>query len=155
MYYVEQVIRTFNWNKRRVRWQFYCSPHVVDYWVCNDIDTRSVAPPDHVGELVTVSGPRLKLVRDRLVTRPPGRALDMLHGGRDLKWKGGKSEKNTTFSKWIEIYLDTTEALGSEILLAFIGDSVPRPLEQVDDNLLAIAIGLTVVLWNYSFGSNV
>ena len=46
----------------------------------------------------------------------------------------------------IEIYLDTTEAFGSEILLAFIGDSVPRPLEQVDDNLLAIAIGLTVVL---------
>ena len=46
----------------------------------------------------------------------------------------------------IEIYLDTTEAFGSKILLAFIGDSVPRPLEQVDDDLLAIAIGLTVVL---------
>ena len=120
---------------------------MVDYRVCDDVDTRSVAPPDHVGELVTVSRPRLKLVRDRLVTRPPGRALDMLHGGRDLQWKGGKSEnKHTTFSKFIEIYLDTTEALGSEILLTFIGDSVPRPLEQVDDNLLAVAIGLTVVL---------
>ena len=60
-----------------------------------------------------------------------------------------KSEIFCTFSKCtksIEIYLDTTEALGSEILLAFIGDSVPRPLEQMDDNLLAVAIGLTVVL---------
>ena len=52
--------------------------HVINDQVTNDINTGSIASSDHVGKLLAISGPRLQLVRDRLVTGPPLRTLDVL-----------------------------------------------------------------------------
>ena len=59
------------------------------------------------------------------IPSPPGIAVNVLIGRRDL---------------------DATESLGAEDLLALGGDGVPRPLEQVHNDLLVVAEELTEAL---------
>lgn len=60
------------------------SSHVVNHRINNDGDIRGLASGNHTAECGFITGAGNNLVSDWLVTSPPFRALDVLHGGRHL-----------------------------------------------------------------------
>ena len=62
---------------------------MIDDQVCDDVDPDGIATSDHGSKLIAVAGPRLQLVRNRLVPSPPLTTLDVLVRGRDLSAKNG------------------------------------------------------------------
>ena len=84
--------------------------HVVDHRIGVNIDAGGIAARHHVCEFFARAAAAFNLVADGLVTRPPGRTLNVL-----IRWR----------------HLYGRVALGSEVLFALAGNIRPMPLEQL------------------------
>ena len=150
-------LQLIEWYRRR----WWNIPHVIDDGVGDDVDAGGVAATDHVGKLVPVSWPGLQLIWDRLVPGPPGRSLDVLIWGRNLREENcwhHSSFSGLFFTKFMStvfwgavksfkrLYLNSTKSLGSQELFALAGHRVPWPFEEMDNHLSWTTIGVAVIL---------
>jgi len=93
--------------------------HVIENDISDDLDTGRMASIDHVLVLLAATTFGLELVADDLVVGPPLAALNV-------------------FCYWID--LNVAVSSGTDEVSAFVGNRVPVPLEELNDDLFASSL---------------